>query len=92
MKLIECVDQPYKRKGSKRTFPTVGEMLDYIKDENIPRDAVVVVEHLNDSYLVGHGWAFYKCKDGDWFNTMLPIHNGFGSIEKKKYFALWMHY
>ena len=95
MKLIETVEKPYKRaNGAMGITHTVGEMLDYIKKNNIPRDAEVVVEHLNDSYLIAHGWGYYKCKDdvSDWYNIMLPIHNGFGSIENKKYFALWMHY
>jgi hypothetical protein len=95
MQLIETVEKPFKqRKGSQMYPHTVGEMLDYIKKNKIPRSAEVVVEHLNDSYLRAQGWSYYNCKtkDNDWPNIMLPVHNGFGSIEDKKYFALWMHY
>ena len=76
-------------------YPTVGEMLKYIKDNKIPMDAEIVVEHVNDFYLWRNHWDYYECGDRNSFDgpeIMLPIHNGFGSIEDKKYFALWMHY
>ena len=76
-------------------YPTVGEMLKYIKDNKIPMNAEVVIEHVSDFYLANNHWNFYKCEDDKSFDgpeIMLPVHNGFGSIEDKKYFALWMHY
>jgi len=92
MNLFE--NHPRKPKNVPK-YPTVGEMLKYIKNNKIPMGAEVVVEHLNDSYLSMNHWNYYECIDPDnpgWPNIMLPIHNGFGSIEDKKYFALWMHY
>lgn len=73
---------------------TVGLMLKYIKDNNIPMNAEVVVEHVKDVYLSKYKWPHYLVHDEiqGFDNTMLPIHNGMGWIEDKKYFALWMHY
>jgi len=92
MKLVESNSR--KPKDTPK-YATVGEMLKYIKDNKIPMDAEVVVEHLYDFYLYRNHWNYYECgtdKDFDGPEIMLPIHNGFGSIEDKKYFALWMHY
>lgn len=92
MQILEAVEKPCKRLKDHK-WPTVGEMLKYIKKNKIPMDAEVLVEHVNDYYLSCHGWAYYNCPDEtDWPNIMLPAHNGFGSIENKKYFAIWMHY
>ena len=92
MKLVESNSR--KPKNIPK-YPTVGDMLKYIKDNKIPMDAEVVVEHVNDFYLWRNHWNYYDCGNRNSFDgpeIMLPIHNGFGSIEGKKYFALWMHY
>lgn len=93
MKLIKMGNA--EQEAEHGGFPTVGEMLEYIKNNNIPMDAEVVVEHVNDYYVMQGEWAHYRCgtpESIDGVNIMLPAHNGFGSIEDKKYFAIWMHY
>ena len=92
MKLVE--NQQCEPKNIPK-YPTVGDMLKYIRENKIPMDAEVVIEHLNDSYLANAHWNYYQYIDPenpDWPDIMLPVHNRFGSIEDKKYFALWMHY
>jgi len=94
MKLID-VGLEIREREHKGQFPTVKDMLKYIKDNDIPMDAEIVVEHVDDIYLMKHHWSQYRIGDEDSVDgesIMLPIHNGFGSIENKKYFALWMHY
>jgi len=94
MKLIS-VGLDEKEVEHRGQFPTVGTMLEYIKDNEIPMDAEIVVEHVTDVHLFKHHWSQYKIGDEDSWDgeqTMLPLHNGFGWIEDKKYFALWMHY
>jgi len=75
----------------RESFPTVGDLLDYIEQHNIPRDAKLVVERVRDKYIEQYEWTYYPndTEDGD---DLLPIHNWFGWIEDKKYFVLWMHY
>ena len=80
---------------SEREYPTVKDMLKYIKDNHIPMDAIVVTEHLHDFYLTENGWEFFYVPGGplDGPSIMLPAHNHFGSIgENKEFFAIWMHY
>ncbi len=94
MKLIS-VGLEIKESEYAGHFPTVGDMMEYIKKNDIPMNAEIVVEHVDDIYLLKHHWCQYKIGDEDSWDgeqTMLPVHNGFGSIEDKKYFALWMHY
>lgn len=91
MKLVKRV---IKKAEEGFKYPTVGEMLNYIKDNDIPRNATIVVEHVHDYYLLKQGWAYYETA-GDYTKDQYilhPVHNGFGSIEDKKFFALWMHY
>jgi hypothetical protein len=94
MKLISVgLDQKViKRKEGH--FPTVGDLLDYIAKNDIPRTAEIVVEHVEDIYLYKYYWSQYKIPASGYEDekTMLPVHNGFGSMEEKKYFVLWMHY
>jgi hypothetical protein len=90
MKLTVKENKPSKQKN----WPTVKEMLEYIKDNKIPMDAEIIIEHIHDFYLLENHWSHYRCPN-DWDNgdsLFLPVHNGFGSIGKdKKFFVLWMH-
>ena len=73
-------------------FPTVGELLKYIKDNEIPLDAEIVIEHVEDIYLLKYHWSQYKINSNtEGETTLLPVHNGFGWVEDKKYFVIWMH-
>jgi hypothetical protein len=97
MDLVQVKWKPVKTKHPSRPFkfPTVGEMFRYIKDNQIPNDSEIVVEHVQDVYISEMRWSHYRhgSEDSvDGVNIMLPVHNGFGWIEDKKYFALWMHY
>ena len=87
MQLVRSYSKADRRTAHK--WPTVGEMLDYIEANDIPMDAEIVVEHISDYYLTPEGgWSHYivGTKDSmDGCQTMLPVHNGFGSIEQKKF-------
>lgn len=94
MKQVICNRK--KSRNIEHKFPTVGEMLEYIKANNIPMDAEVIVEHVNDFYIMENHWTHFfdvvkKGYDKGTKRIFLPIHNGFGSMEKEKYFVLWMH-
>lgn len=96
MKLISVgLEEKEEKSNPLNRFPTVGDMLDYIKKNKIPTYAEIVVEHVEDVYLYKNHWSQYKIGNEESFDgtqTMLPVHNGFGWIEDKKYFALWMHH
>lgn len=95
MKQVICTRKKAKKEEHK--FPTVGEMLEYIKANNISMDAEIIIEHVNDVYIREYHWTHYfseikKGYDKGTKRTFLPVHNGFGSTENGKYFVLWMHY
>lgn len=81
----------------KKKYKTVGEMIEYIYANNIPMDALVLVEQLKDYYLEDKetkSWDYYECA-GDYpgtYDKLIPAHNGFGSCFDKKAFVIWMHY
>jgi len=84
--------------NTTKKYPTVGEMLEYIKSNNIPMDAIVTCEQLKDYYLEDKedykSWDYYETS-GDYpsdVNKLLPAHNGFGSAFFKKAFVIWMHF
>lgn len=81
-----------------KKYPTVGEMLEYIKENNIPMDAIVTCEQLSDFYLNNEddskNWDYFETieTEYDFANKLIPAHNGFGSAFNKKLFVIWMHY
>jgi hypothetical protein len=89
-----------------KKYPTVGEMLEYIYNNDIPMDAIVTCEQLSDYYLENKddskNWDYYEVQVGNYIdensiecpilNKLIPIHNRFGSARYKKLFVLWMHY
>ena len=95
MKLIRNIKDGIEETVDDSEVPTVGEMLEYIYANNIPMDSKVVIKHVEDAYLYKHEWAHYT-KDSEDFpgfqDIFLHAHNGFGSMEAKKYFTIWMHH
>lgn len=84
--------------SNKKNYKTVGEMIQYIYENNIPMDSLVLVEQLKDFYLENKddskNWDYYETT-GDFpfdINKLLPAHNGFGSAFHKKAFVIWMHF
>lgn len=79
-----------------KKYPTVGEMLEYIKEANIPMDAIVTCEHLENYYLKDDkdhtSWDYYTSEDEYGEIKLLPAHNNFGTAQHKKLFVIWMHY
>ena len=59
---------------------------------------LVVVEHLNDWYLMDHkdskSWDYFVSHGDheDEEDLLVPINNGFGGTEHGKLFVLWMHF
>lgn len=82
----------YRRKEVEEEntgYPTVGEMLEYIKNNNIPMDAEVVVECVENL----ESFPYYRCENSmDGVVRYLPVINGFGSVNAKKFFLLSMFY
>jgi hypothetical protein len=74
-----------------KKYPTVKDMLVYIKNNHIPMDAEILVEHLDDNYL--KKWAHYISEDDihGLPEILLPAHNGFGMAMGGKKFVIWMH-
>ena len=50
----------YKKNG----YLTVGGLLEFIKENEIPNDAIVVTQRIEDIYYEQHGWKVYK-KEGE---------------------------
>jgi hypothetical protein len=46
------------------TYGTVGELLEFIKRHNIPMDAKILAQRVEDKYFEKHGWGSVK-KQGD---------------------------
>ena len=44
---------------------TVGELKEFINKHNLPDDAKVLIERVEDKYYENHGWGVYL-KDGIW--------------------------
>lgn len=90
----------FTKHGKKRKFPTVGDLLKYIEEQKIPKDAMILVEQAGDYYFTKKGeWEHYISKN-DWngtTNLLAPVHNGFGwawkgKKRKKRHLVLWQHY
>ena len=64
-------------------YLTVGRLLEFIKDNNIPEDAIVVSQRIEDIYFQTHHWGVYT-KEGDhahWMKDMNEkIDSGFLTI------------
>ena len=53
-------------------YLTVGRLLEFIKKNNIPEDAIVVSQRVEDIYFETHSWGVYQ-KEGDhtrWMRDM----------------------
>lgn len=63
---------------------TVGRLLDFIEKFNIPRDAKVFYQRIEDSYFIGNdpGWRVVK-KEGEFYHMALKIN---ADIDSGKYF------
>ncbi len=74
-----------------KKYPTVKDMLNFIKNNHIPMNAEILVEHLDNNYL--KKWAHYIGKDGmtGFPEILIPAHNGFGTAMNRKKFVIWMH-
>jgi hypothetical protein len=79
------------RNLESRKWPTVGDLLDYISEQNVPRDAVILVENLSQYYV--DRWDRIETNDDppyDDATVLMPIHNGFGRCNG--HFVLWQHF
>jgi hypothetical protein len=53
-------------------YLTVGRLLEFIKENNIPEDAIVVSQRVEDIYFETHSWGVYQ-KEGEhthWMRNM----------------------
>lgn len=89
-KTIDELNKPEK------IYPTVGDMLNYIVNNNIPMDAIILTEQLQDYYLENEddtqNWDYCIAKDFYFDLKLIPAHNDFGYAFDKKAFIIWMHY
>lgn len=49
---------------------TVGELLKYIEDHNIPHTATVVYQRIEDIYFENHGWYTIKKPSEAYYNAI----------------------
>ncbi len=63
---------------------TVGQLLDFIEKYNIPRDAKVFYQRIEDDYFIGKdsGWSVVK-KEGEFYHRALETN---ADIDSGKYF------
>lgn len=61
-------DQLKKEKIFKHAF-TVGQLLDWIEKNNIPKDAPIVYQRIHDIYFEQYNWSTLR-KKGDSFHKM----------------------
>lgn len=77
------------------TFPcmTVGRLLDFIQENNVPREAIVLCERVEDVYFEEHGWKVYE-KVND--NGDTEYHKMWGPVlyrgDEKDFLFLDAHY
>jgi hypothetical protein len=70
-------------------YLTVGGLLEFIKNNNIPDDAIVVSQRVEDIYFENHNWGVYK-KEGEHANWMKDINEKIdsGVYDDKEKFPL----
>lgn len=79
---------------------TVGELLEYIRKNEIPDDAVILVEQAGEYYfsedrLKGGGsrWDHFICDFGDGLTGLYTnVGNGLGRSHDKHYLMINQHY
>ena len=71
----------YKDSG----FLTVGNLIEFIKNNNIPNDAIIVAQRVEDVYYEKHNWGVYL-KEGDISKMLRGFNESIDSGEfQKKY-------
>ena len=70
-------------------YLTVGRLLEFIKDNNIPDDAIVVSQRVEDIYFETHNWGVYR-KEGYHTHWMRDINKKIedGIFDDKEEFPL----
>lgn len=51
---------------------TVGDLLDFIENNNIPREGKILVQRVEDAYFEVLGWETLKRKDGEVSGEYIP--------------------
>ena len=71
---------------------TVGELLKYIKEFNIPMDAEIAIQRIHDVYFEKHGWDKNSIKmKGYWYNYSVEQNNKIlnGEYDDKEQYPLY---
>lgn len=70
-------------------FLTVGKLLEFIKENNIPEDALVVSQRVEDIYYETHNWGVYL-KDGYHSHWMKDMNQKIdeGAFDDKNQFPM----
>jgi hypothetical protein len=85
------------KQNKNKKWITVGELLKYIQDNNVPASAEIIIECVDEVYPIKYNWDHVNCGSfhGDGTDELyVPISNGMGLVKdgKKKYLAIHMHY
>ena len=75
---------------NKSSWPTVGDLIEYIYKHNIPMDTEILVERVPDFYMEEGKWEHYVSHDDHGDTELLNVHNGFGFADDGKFLVLWM--
>lgn len=54
-------------------YLTVGRLLEFIKENSIPNDAIIVTQRIEDVYYEKHGWGVYM-KEGDGYHSAITMN------------------
>jgi hypothetical protein len=73
---------------------TVGQLLDFIAEHNIPHDAKILVERIDDRYYAELGWRTYKKPNMDIPETVDEFTPIFGPAKygDEKHLFLFLNY
>ena len=56
-------------KEDYKHYMTVGQLLEFIKKNNIPKDGKVLIQRVEDVYFKDHGWTTLKMEGEMWHNA-----------------------
>ena len=62
-------------------YSTVGELLKFIKDNNIPDDAKILMQRVEDVYFDKHGWTTTN-KEGYEYHSIVSMNEALKAKEK----------
>lgn len=71
---------PHNLVEGYKYYYTVGDLLNFIRDNNIPMNAKILLQRVEDVYFEKNGWKTIN-KEGFWFNSSKSFNERIDSKE-----------